>query len=134
MRHPRILLTLLLALCATSFAAEKKYQPAIIRSLTQVSGPWKIVLDFVEVRDCNCAGGIEVVNKNDKLRTFTFDTKVKIRLLKDAGAYADATPEQLAAGRDGKNFGWPFSADTPFEFRFDAAQKRVVEIRQIYFP
>lgn len=92
------------------------------------------MLDFVEVRDCNCAGGIEIVNENDKLRNFTLDEKVKIRLLKDASDYADATPEQLAAGRDGKNFGWPFSADTPFEFRFDAAQKRVIEIRQIYFP
>lgn len=134
MRPHRILVTLLFTLSATGFAAQKKFQPAIIRELTQVSGPWQIVLDFVEIRDCNCAGGIEVVNKNGKLRTFTLDKKVKIRLLKDASEYADATPEQLAAGRDGRNFGWPFSADTPFEFRFDAAQKQVTEIRQVYFP
>ncbi len=115
-------------------SAPKKPQAAIIHELTQIVGPWNIVLDFVDIRDCNCDAGFEIINANKKLRTFTLDKNVKIQLLKNAGEYVDATVTDLAAARDGKNFGWPFSRDTPFEFRFDPTQKRVIEIRQIYFP
>lgn len=116
------------------FPAGKKYQPAIIHELVQISGPWEISLDFVEIRDCNCDAGFEIVNTNKKLRRFFLSEKTKILLLKNAGEYREATVTDLAAGRDGKNFGWPFGADTPFEFRFDAKNKTVVEMRQVYLP
>jgi len=126
---------ILLAFCLLSLsAADRKLQPAIIKELVQISGPWEITLDFVEIRDCNCDAGFEIVNTNKKLRRFTLSEKTKILLLKNAGEYREATITDLAAARDGKDFGWRFDKDCPFEFRFDAKNKTVVEMRQVYLP
>lgn len=124
-------------LWSVAFAAPKTQDPAqtaIIKEMRKDGGQHVLQLDFVEIRECNCDAGIEIINKNAKLRTFTADAATRIQLLKDAAEFRAASFEELAAGLAGKNLGWPFSQSTPFEFHFDKSRKRILEIRQIYFP
>lgn len=118
------------------FAAAKApnaAQAAIIRDISQTGTGHVLRLDFVEIRECNCDAGFEIINKNSKLRSFTADAKTRVQLLKNAAEYRTASLEELSAGLAGKNFGWPFDNSTPFEFHFDG-ENHIREIRQIYFP
>lgn len=121
-------------LMVTALAAKPGVQAAIIHDIRPSEHGWRVQLDFVEMRDCHCDAGYEIVNKNTKLRTYQIDTAAFIWLLKNAGEYLQATPQDLIAGRKGKKLGWPFDEKTPFEFRFDAENKRVLEMRQVYLP
>lgn len=121
-------------LCDSPGAAPAARQAAIIHEIRGDKAEHTFVLDFVEVRDCNCDSGIQIVNQNKKLRSFQAGKAVKIELLKNAAEYRAATVADLEAGLAGKNYGWPFDRSTPFEFRFDAANRRILEIRQIYLP
>lgn len=127
---------LLLALACSSLLSgdEKVVQTALVKEIETTGQHRFLVLDFVEVRDCNCDSGIQVVNRNKKLRRLRFTDESKIWLLKNAGEYAQATLQQFRAARTGNHFGWGFDADTPFEFRFDATGKKILEMRQVYLP
>ncbi len=116
------------------FGNKSGSQNAIVKEIQSVGQNQFMVLDFVEIRDCNCDSGIKIVNVNKKLRRFNFTNKSKIWLLKNAGEYAEATLQQFMDARAGNHFGWGFDAETPFEFRFDSAGKKILEMRQVYLP
>ncbi len=110
---------------------------ALITDFRQVQGVWTIKLDYVEVKDCNrddCPAGIEVSNQNPLIRTFRFTRSTRIYLLKNAGEYFQATPQQLIQGLGGKNFGWSFDRYTPFYIRVNEARREILELRQMYLP
>ncbi len=115
-------------------AAPAAKQAAVIHTMQKRGSTWYLKLDFVEVRDCDCDGGVKVINQNNKLRAYSTTPETEVALLKDAAEHRKATMEDLAAGRTGKNQGWPFDASTPFEFRLDNSKKQILEIRQLYFP
>ncbi len=128
------LLLAALAFTASAHAENSAMQSAIIREIRKTGATYTLLLDFVEIRDCNCDSGIEIVNANPKLREYTIDRNTKIWLLKNPGELFKAAPQDMIAGRNGKNFGWPFEKDTPFEFHFAAGAKRILEMRQVYLP
>ena len=107
---------------------------AVITEILRLRTGARIKLDYVEIRDCDCDGGFEVVNNNPLIRAFTTTAKTKIFLLKDSSQYFTATLAQLIEGRKGKDLGWLFEKSTPFELQVDEAKKQITEIRQIYFP
>lgn len=117
--------------------AQWQNREALITDFRQVQGVWTIKLDYVEVRDCNrddCPAGLEISNQNPLLRTFRFTPSTKIFLLKSAGEYFQATPQQLIQGLGGRNFGWSFDMYTPFYIRVNEAKREIIELRQMYLP
>lgn len=127
---------LLLLFLSTSllFGNKKGTQHALVNEIKTIGANRFMVLDFVEIRDCNCDSGIKIVNDNNKLRRFRFTKTSKIWLLKNPGEYAQATLQQFLDAREGKHFGYGFDSQTPFEFRFDSAGKKILEMRQVYLP
>ena len=93
---------------------------------------WELALDYVEIRTCNCDAGFEIVNNNSKIRRLTADRQTRIYLLKNAADFIEVKMEDLLQARDGKNYGWPFDKETPFDFKLE--KNRILEIRQQYFP
>ncbi len=110
---------------------------ALITDFRQVQGVWTVKLDYVEVKDCNrddCPAGIEISNQNPLIRTFRFTRNTRILLLKNAGEYFQATPQQLIQGLGGRNFGWSFDKYTPFYIKVDEARREILELKQMYLP
>jgi hypothetical protein len=140
MRRIRVL-ALLLALVTTGQllgarpvnAASVKRQ-AIITEILRTGTSARLKLDYVEIRDCDCDGGFEIVNNNPLIRTFTTTSKTKIFLLKNSTEFFRATMIELIDGRKGQDLGWSFDKTTPFALTVDEGKKQIVEIRQIYFP
>lgn len=128
--------TISIATISIQISAEKtrKAQPAIIKTIRAVGQQWLLDLDFVEIRECHCDAGFEVVNKNTKIRSYHATNTTRILLLKNAGEHYAVQMDDLIAARKGKNFGWPFTPTTPFEFQFDATGKIIIEMRQTYEP
>ncbi len=117
--------------------AQWQNREALITDFRQVQGVWTIKLDYVEVRDCNrddCPAGLEISNQNPLLRTFRFTPSTRIFLLKSAGEYFQATPQQLIQGLGVRNFGWSFDKYTPFYIRVNEAKREIIELRQMYLP
>lgn len=138
-----ILLALSIALgagLAPASAATVKRQ-AIINEIVRKGTKATLKLDYVEFRECqvpegdtSCDTDMVIVNDNPKIRTFVTTAKTKIMLLKNAGAFFSATMQQLVDGRKGKDLGWLFTKDQPFDITVDETKGQIVEIRQIYFP
>lgn len=132
----RILVALLVLALGVGLAQVQNRQ-ALITDFRQVQGVWTVKLDYVEVKDCNrddCPAGIEISNQNPLIRTFRFTPNTKILLLKNAGEYFQATPQQLIQGLGGRNFGWSFDKYTPFYIKVDEARREILELKQMYLP
>ncbi len=132
----RILVALLVLALGVGLAQVQNRQ-ALITDFRQVQGVWTVKLDYVEVKDCNrddCPAGIEISNQNPLIRTFRFTRNTKILLLKNAGEYFQATPQQLIQGLGGRNFGWSFNKYTPFYIKVDEARREILELKQMYLP
>ncbi|GIW34728.1 hypothetical protein [Meiothermus sp.] len=132
----RILLALLVLALGVGLAQWQNRQ-ALITDFRQMQGVWTVKLDYVEVKDCNrddCPAGIEVSNQNPLIRTFRFTPSTKIWLLKNAGEYFQATPQQLIQGLGGRNFGWSFNKYTPFYIKVNEARREILELKQMYLP
>lgn len=132
----RILIALLVLALGVGLAQVQNRQ-ALITDFRQVQGVWTVKLDYVEVKDCNrddCPAGIEISNQNPLIRTFRFTRNTKILLLKNAGEYFQATPQQLIQGLGGRNFGWSFDKYTPFYIKVDEARREILELKQMYLP
>ncbi|GEM85151.1 hypothetical protein [Meiothermus hypogaeus] len=132
----RILLALLVLALGVGLAQWQNRQ-ALITDFRQMQGVWTVKLDYVEVKDCNrddCPAGIEVSNQNPLIRTFRFTPSTKIWLLKNAGEYFQATPQQLIQGLGGRNFGWSFDKYTPFYIKVNEARREILELKQMYLP
>ncbi len=132
----RILVALLVLALGVGLAQVQNRQ-ALITDFRQVQGVWTVKLDYVEVKDCNrddCPAGIEISNQNPLIRTFRFTRNTKILLLKNAGEYFQATPQQLIQGLGGRNFGWSFDKYTPFYIKVDEARREILELKQMYLP
>lgn len=132
----RILVALLVLVLGVGLAQVQNRQ-ALITDFRQVQGVWTVKLDYVEVKDCNrddCPAGIEISNQNPLIRTFRFTRNTKILLLKNAGEYFQATPQQLIQGLGGRNFGWSFDKYTPFYIKVDEARREILELKQMYLP
>jgi hypothetical protein len=140
MRRIRVL-ALLLALVTTAqllgtrpVAAATVKRQAIITEILRTGTTARLKLDYVEIKECDCDGGFEIVNNNPLIRTFTTTSKTKIFLLRNSTQFFKATMIQLIDGRKGQDLGWYFDKATPFELTVDEAKKQIVEIRQMYFP
>ncbi len=132
----RILVALLVLALGVGLAQVQNRQ-ALITDFRQVQGVWTVKLDYVEVKDCNrddCPAGIEISNQNPLIRTFRFTRNTKILLLKNAGEYFQATPQQLIQGLGGRNFGWSFNKYTPFYIKVDETRREILELKQMYLP
>lgn len=130
-------LSVLLALALGLTLAQVQNRQALITDFRQVQGVWTVKLDYVEVKDCNrddCPAGIEISNQNPLIRTFRFTRNTRILLLKNAGEYFQATPQQLIQGLGGRNFGWSFDKYTPFYIKVDEARREILELKQMYLP
>ena len=117
--------------------AQVQNRMALITDFRQVQGVWTVKLDYVEVKECNrddCPSGIEISNQNPLIRTFRFTPQTKIFLLKNAGAYFQATPQQLIQGLGGRDFGWSFDKYTPFYIKVNEAKREILELKQKYLP
>lgn len=73
-------------------------------------------------------------NQNPLIRTFRFNPSTKIWLLKNAGEYFQATPQQLIQGLGGKNFGWSFDRYTPFYIKVNEAKREILELHRMDLP
>ncbi|MCS7067278.1 MAG: hypothetical protein RMK51_06500 [Meiothermus sp.] len=132
----RVLVALLILALGIGLA-QLQNRVARITDFRQVQGVWTVKLDYVEVKDCHrddCPAGIEISNQNPLIRTFRFTRSTKILLLKNAGEYFQATPQQLIQGLGGRNFGWSFDRDTPFYIKVDEARREILELKQMYLP
>lgn len=130
-------LTVLIVLVFGLALAQMQNRMALITDFRQVQGIWTVKLDYVEVKDCNrddCPAGIEISNQNPLIRTFRFTRNTKILLLKNAGEYFQATPQQLIQGLGGRNFGWSFDKYTPFYIKVNEAKREILELKQMYLP
>lgn len=130
-------LTVLLALAFGLALAQVQNRLALVTDFRQVQGVWTVKLDYVEVKDCNrddCPSGIEISNQNPLIRTFRFTRNTKILLLKNAGEYFQATPQQFIQGLGGRNLGWSFDKFTPFYIEVDEAKREILELKQMYLP
>jgi hypothetical protein len=122
------------------------YQQAVLISKQSTFNPFRLVLDFVNAYSTNremarigktmedAPGGLYISNTNPALRTFNFAKNGRIKLLKSVGEYINATPADLQAGLNGKNFGWGFDWDTYFQTLISDVSGEVIELEQGYTP
>jgi hypothetical protein len=122
-------------------------QPALIGKASSFVVPERFVLDFVELltsdrelrrfgltMNNDAPSGIYIRNANPQLRSFSLARGARVRLLKNAGAYFIATPAQLEAGLRGRDYGWRFAWDTPFNALISDVTGQILELKQQYLP
>ncbi len=122
-------------------------QDTLIKKLENLGGVWYLHADFVELLYTDSdqekfkrygmniedyPGGLAIRNINPRIRVFRITPDTHIALLRNAGEYFKATPQQLLDGLKGRNYGWKFDWSTPFTLKLDGT--RLLEIRQVYTP
>jgi hypothetical protein len=122
------------------------YEQAVLITKKTTFSPPKFVLNFVNVytsdREMRRAGtsmesnpaGIYISNSNPTLRTFKLAKNGRVRLLKTAGEYVNATLKQLQDGLNGQALGWPLNWDTYFQTVISDVTGEILELRQGYLP
>lgn len=126
---------MLFLVCLIGLAhAQSDSQPAFITEVFQKSGVWNIKADYIVIRETDNVQGFEIINQNPLIRTFKITPKTRIKLLKSAGEYFNATVQQLIQGRKGKDFGWMFDVYTPFYLKVNDKDRTVIEMTQMYLP
>ncbi len=122
------------------------YEQAVLITRKTTFALLRFVLDFVNVytsdREMRRDGtslqsnpaGIYISNNNPALRTFTLAKNGRVRLLKTAGEYVNATLKQLQDGLNGQASGWPLNWDTYFYATISDITGEILELRQGYLP